>query len=234
MATPTAGPRSFLDARFACLSCHKVGEQGGAVGPGSPTSAARLEPEEIVESVLWPKRKVKEVTRRSRGDGRAARPGLQAGETDASLAPRGADRREAQVRSPSRDRGGHDDRHADARRACRRDDRRRAPRPGPVPARPGPQAGTGHADDLVAPARPTSPADFAYDRAPLRPERWPQLAAPGEPRPHLRLLRQGGRVLPQPAIAHARLLPPFPGLDGGKLATGATRTRTSGTTAGTR
>ena len=54
-----------------------------------------------------------------------------------------------------------------------------------------------------------------------------ELAAPGQPRPRLRLLRQGGRLLPRQA-QRPHLLPAFPGLDGGKQATGATRTKKSG------
>lgn len=43
----------------ACLSCHKVGERGGNVGPDLTKVGLCLSPAEIVESVLWPNRTVK-------------------------------------------------------------------------------------------------------------------------------------------------------------------------------
>jgi len=46
-------------ATAACLSCHKIGHQGATVGPDLSEVGKRLSPQEIVESVLWPKRQVK-------------------------------------------------------------------------------------------------------------------------------------------------------------------------------
>ena len=61
-----------------------------------------------------------------------------------------------------------------------------------------------------------APAEFAYDRAPLDPKRYPSWQHPRQPRPALRLLRQGGRhFAKRPEVPP--LLPQFPGLDGGKL-----------------
>ena len=53
------GAEVFLDARFSCSSCHKIGSQGGIVGPDLTTAGACLSPDEIAESVLWPRRKIK-------------------------------------------------------------------------------------------------------------------------------------------------------------------------------
>jgi len=53
------GAAVFASAQFACISCHKVAGQGGAVGPDLTQAGQCLSPDEIVESVLWPKRKVK-------------------------------------------------------------------------------------------------------------------------------------------------------------------------------
>jgi len=50
----------FCSARFACLNCHRVGKFGGAVGSELTDVGSRLRVEEIVESVLWPKRQIKE------------------------------------------------------------------------------------------------------------------------------------------------------------------------------
>src|SRR5262249_23941282 len=54
------GAEVFLDPRFACISCHKLGDQGGAVGPELTNVGRCLTPEQIAESVLWPARQVKE------------------------------------------------------------------------------------------------------------------------------------------------------------------------------
>lgn len=53
------GVQVFRDAKFACMSCHQVGEHGGTVGPALTDVGKRLKPEEIVEAVLWPRRQVK-------------------------------------------------------------------------------------------------------------------------------------------------------------------------------
>jgi len=53
------GAEVFADARFGCLTCHRVGGQGGAIGPDLTTAGLCLAPEHLVESVLWPKRQVK-------------------------------------------------------------------------------------------------------------------------------------------------------------------------------
>jgi sugar phosphate isomerase/epimerase len=55
------GAEVFLDARFSCTSCHKVGAAGGIVGPELTTAGTCLSPEEIAESVLWPRRKITRV-----------------------------------------------------------------------------------------------------------------------------------------------------------------------------
>jgi putative heme-binding domain-containing protein len=49
----------FRAATSACLSCHKVGKQGGEVGPSLSAVGACIPPEEIVEGVFWPNRTVK-------------------------------------------------------------------------------------------------------------------------------------------------------------------------------
>src|SRR5262249_37567186 len=50
----------FRSPQFACTGCHKVGPQGGIVGPDLTKVGLCLTPEQIVESVLWPKRHVKD------------------------------------------------------------------------------------------------------------------------------------------------------------------------------
>ncbi len=54
------GALVFRSTTQACLTCHQVGGQGGKVGPDLSQVGKCLPPEEIVESVLWPQRKVKD------------------------------------------------------------------------------------------------------------------------------------------------------------------------------
>ena len=53
------GATVFGRATSACLSCHKVGAEGAAVGPELTRVAGCLTPEEIVEALWWPDRTVK-------------------------------------------------------------------------------------------------------------------------------------------------------------------------------
>ena len=48
----------FGSATSACLSCHKLGDYGGTVGPDLLNIAPRRKPEELIESVLWPARHI--------------------------------------------------------------------------------------------------------------------------------------------------------------------------------
>ena len=54
------GAAVFADPKFACANCHKIGQAGGELGPDLTTAGVCITPELIVESVLWPKRLVKE------------------------------------------------------------------------------------------------------------------------------------------------------------------------------
>ena len=44
----------------SCLGCHRIGSQGGLVGPDLTSLGTTLSPERIVEELLWPGRQVKE------------------------------------------------------------------------------------------------------------------------------------------------------------------------------
>ena len=60
---PLHGAEVFASPKFACLSCHQVGDQGAMIGPDLSTVGACLKPEEVVESILWPRRQVKDELR---------------------------------------------------------------------------------------------------------------------------------------------------------------------------
>ena len=53
------GAMLFGSPHFACISCHRVGLQGGGTGPELTNIGKTQTPEQIVESLLWPKRLVK-------------------------------------------------------------------------------------------------------------------------------------------------------------------------------
>ena len=57
---PAHGAAVFASPNFACISCHRVGDQGGTVGPDLTTVGVCVKPEDVVESILWPRRQVKE------------------------------------------------------------------------------------------------------------------------------------------------------------------------------
>ncbi|WP_442505254.1 DUF6797 domain-containing protein [Novipirellula sp. SH528] len=52
------GASVFADAKLACLSCHKIAQHGGAVGPELSNIAKDRTLAQIVESVFWPQRDV--------------------------------------------------------------------------------------------------------------------------------------------------------------------------------
>lgn len=80
---PRRGEAIAKSAARACLSCHQLGGQGGAIGPDLSAVGRAMSPEAIVESVLWPKRQVKEgylLTQVTTKDGRELQ-GYRVGET---------------------------------------------------------------------------------------------------------------------------------------------------------
>jgi putative heme-binding domain-containing protein len=54
-----AGILAFASAKFACLSCHKIGAVGGAVGPELTKIGTQRTPAQLAESLWWPQREVK-------------------------------------------------------------------------------------------------------------------------------------------------------------------------------
>jgi putative heme-binding domain-containing protein len=52
------GADVFASANFTCMSCHRVGDAGGTVGPELSAIMPKREPAKIVESLFWPQRDV--------------------------------------------------------------------------------------------------------------------------------------------------------------------------------
>ncbi len=207
------GLEVFRSAKFACLSCHQVGKHGGAVGPQLADAGRRLKPEEIAESVLWPKRLVKPEYiswRLLLSDGRSLQgykrsespteimlfdPATQ--QTHAILKEEIEEQKEVGTLMP-------DGLAAAMTAAQRRDLVRFLLELGRTP---------GLEDDV----RPDdTPAEFAYDRAPLDQNAWPLWQHPVNRDRVYDFYRKEALFFRQ-QTGHAHLLPGFPGLDGGKL-----------------
>lgn len=83
----TRGAAFYAKAQATCAACHKVDGQGGILGPDLSAIGRAMTPEVIVESVLWPKRQVKEgylLTQVTTKDGQTLQ-GYVAEESDAFL-----------------------------------------------------------------------------------------------------------------------------------------------------
>ncbi|NIP96754.1 MAG: c-type cytochrome, partial [Akkermansiaceae bacterium] len=75
------GEALFGSARAGCAACHKVGEQGGVIGPDLTALGSGMLPDRIITEVLWPARQVKEgysLTRVTKKDGQVLQGYLQA------------------------------------------------------------------------------------------------------------------------------------------------------------
>ncbi len=58
---PGRGRKLFFDtAGLNCIACHRVGREGGEVGPDLGNAGAQFSPRELAESILWPSRVVRE------------------------------------------------------------------------------------------------------------------------------------------------------------------------------
>ncbi|HZW29899.1 MAG TPA: DUF6797 domain-containing protein, partial [Isosphaeraceae bacterium] len=211
---PQRGAAVFASPKFACLSCHRIGDQGGSVGPDLTTVGVCLKPEEIVESVLWPRRQVKPgyaAITVATADG-TVHQGYDQGETGL----------ERLLRDPAT---GQTIRILKTEIVENRSE------------------GTLMPDGLAAAMSPTQrrdlirfllelgrpglssadhvrghsqvPAAFSYDRAPLHPEHWPNWRlAVNRDRVYDFYAKEAEFFRKQPAMP--ALLPAFPGLDGGK------------------
>ena len=188
---------------------------GGMIGPDLSTAGTCLKPEEIVESVLWPRRQVKEgyaAYTVATTDGKI-RQGYKLAETPTEIVFRDPASARSVPDRQERHRGDPPGRDADARRADGRDVAGRAPRPGPVPARPraGPAAPRPTPCAGIRTRRPSSPT--------IAPRSTPNSGRTGNipvnrDRIYEFYAKEAAYFSKQPSVP--ALLPPFPGLDGGK------------------
>jgi putative heme-binding domain-containing protein len=211
------GAAVFAAPQFACLSCHRVGGQGGSVGPDLSTAGACIKPEELVESLLWPGRRVKEgyeaVTVATAG-GRVLQGFKHAATPDELTLRDPATGDEVRIKRSDIEavrEGGTlmPEGLATAMTSQERTDLVRflldLGRPGQG------QAATA---ELLAHAH--APASFPYDRAPLHPEDWPSWRHPvNRDRVYDFYAKEAQYFSKQPTVP--MLLPPYPGLDGGTL-----------------
>lgn len=56
----TRGKALYHAPALNCVTCHKIGDEGGVLGPDLTVVGAGLPVEIIIESVLWPRRQIKE------------------------------------------------------------------------------------------------------------------------------------------------------------------------------
>lgn len=209
------GAAVFASAKSACLSCHRVGDQGGAVGPELTKAGLCITPEEIAESLHWPRKKIKEgyeAVTVATTDGKV-RQGYKLEESSKELV----------IRDPAT--GERLPFPKDAIEAIRQDG---TLMPDGLTAAMSPAEQRDLLRFLLELGRPDGkaaaegmrhahgPAAFPYDRAPLDPEDHPSWQhRVNRDRIYDFYTKEAEFFLKQPSMP--ALLAPFPGLDGGVL-----------------
>ncbi|WP_422928660.1 DUF6797 domain-containing protein [Singulisphaera sp. PoT] len=207
------GADVFADARFGCLSCHKVGRQGGTIGPDLSTVGRCVPHDQIIESLLWPGRTIKAgyaATIIALSDGKIVQ-GYKVAEDDKAISLREAatdtvlkvaradieEIREQGTLMP-------DGLVASMTTQQRHDLARFLTELG-GPGGAGAEARLEHAH---------TPVVFAYDKKPIRPELWPNAVHPvNRDRVYDFYAKEAEFAVKLPTLP--ALLPAYPGLDGG-------------------
>jgi putative heme-binding domain-containing protein len=57
---PLRGKELFHSSRLGCSACHKIGSEGGVIGPDLSALGSGVPQERIVVEVMWPAKQVKE------------------------------------------------------------------------------------------------------------------------------------------------------------------------------
>ena len=56
---PFSGEKVYRRQALACTVCHAIGGAGGKVGPDFTSIGASAQPDYLIESILYPNRKIK-------------------------------------------------------------------------------------------------------------------------------------------------------------------------------
>jgi putative heme-binding domain-containing protein len=208
------GAQIFAMAKYACLSCHQVGENGGTIGPSLSEIGRTQNAEQLAEAVLWPRRQVKpeytawEITT---SDGRVVR-GYKRKESIERLelfdptTNTTLDVARDEIESQQEVGTLMPDGLATAMTTAeRRDVVRFLMELGHTPG----------LADAVAHRHEHKPVEFVFDRAPLRPEEWPLWQHDVNRDRIYDFYTKEAHYFRQ-LKRRPTLLPPFPGLDGGK------------------
>jgi putative heme-binding domain-containing protein len=207
------GAEVLASPRFACLSCHKIGDHGGTIGPDLSTVGTCVKPEEIVESILWPKKTIKDgftALSVATTDGKI-RMGYEVAKTAAELV----------LRDPAT---------AETFRIAQTDIEAIRPEGSLMPEGLSESMTDQERQDLVRflldlgrtgsnaashLARHSAiPAGFPYKRDPIHPALWPNWQEPvNRDRVYDFYAKEAEYFMHQPGVPS--LLPQFPGLDGG-------------------
>jgi putative heme-binding domain-containing protein len=207
------GADVFRAPQFACLSCHRVGKQGGTVGPDLTLLGRCIPQPEIVEAVLWPKLKVKEgyvAWSISLTNGTSIT-GYKESENNSDLV----------LRDPTENKV-----HRLSKTKIEAQQQIGSLMPDGLTAAMSPQqlrdlirflidlgiAGAEPGETLLA--HGIGPASFSFERNPLQPEYWPSWQRPvNRDRVYDFYAKEAEYFWKHPG---ATILPEFPGLDGGK------------------
>lgn len=209
------GAAVFSSARFACLSCHRVGHQGGTIGPDLTSIGSQRTADEIAESLLWPKRTVKPeyvAWDVATDDGLVLR-GYVVSEDAQAL--RLTETASGEIRSLPKssisERSEIGTLMPDGLMAGMSSDERRDVLRLLLDLGTGRE---GHVEHMLAGAH--TPATFAFEPGPLVPSQWRYAKhAVNRERIYDYYAKQAEHF--RTMAGHAALLPEFPGLDGGRL-----------------
>ncbi|MCA9083330.1 MAG: hypothetical protein KDA81_04700 [Planctomycetaceae bacterium] len=214
------GVSVFANARSACSSCHRIGTHGGTIGPELTRIGADRTPQQIVESVFWPRRDVKpefSVVTILTTDGLTVRGYRQPSDADVVVLKDPTNGKVITVRrSEIEDEVAHGTLMPDglmaSMNAGQQADLLRFLISLGKPDGLDPQI----VSSVLSHATSHAPATFEYDRSPLQPNDWPHWEHPvNRNRLYDFYARQADhfrKVTPAPM-----LLAEFPGLDGGQL-----------------
>ena len=212
---PRRGAAIFANSKVACLNCHKIGDQGGIVGPDLSRVGFELTPEQLAESLLWPSLLVKpgyEAVTVALTNGTLVQ-GYPVSKSDKALTLRRASSTEVLTipNEEIEEVGKPGTLMPDALMANLTSEEQRDLLRFLIDVG---RSKETYADLLKLIAHPHGPASFAYDRKPLRPELFPSSDAfVNRERIYDFYAKEADAFSKMDVVPS--LLPQYPGLDGG-------------------